>query len=96
MGIPAKARKFFETADEPIVVYPENWPAVMLFQALRTQWVYAGMGALVGLNYAAIPVAESRIGIAKKDREAAFLGVQVLESETIRIAREKGRKKAHT
>lgn len=33
---------------------PENWPAWRAFRACSTQWRFAGMGGIVGLDYNAL------------------------------------------
>ena len=36
---------------EAFEVWEENWPAIEMFLRIQTQWVFAGMGSIVGLNY---------------------------------------------
>lgn len=35
-------------------VLPENWPALQLFLSCCTQWRYAPLGGIVGLDYQAL------------------------------------------
>lgn len=47
---------------------------------MRTQWRTAGMaGAFIGLDYAALPSVEQRIGLPQSKQQQAFLGLQVFE-----------------
>ena len=41
---------------ETCEVWPENWPTLLLFLAVSSQWRYAGMGQAVGLDYTAVDV----------------------------------------
>lgn len=48
---------------------------------MRTQWRAAGMaGAFIGLDYAALPAVEQRIGLPVKQQQQAFAGLQVFEA----------------
>lgn len=63
---------------------PQLWPcwrwALALWQAMRTQWRTAGMaGACIGLDYAALPAVEQRIGLPASEQRQAFAGLQVFE-----------------
>lgn len=73
-----------ERDDDDFWVHPDNWDAVRLFQASRTQWRYAGMaGVRVGLDYSAVQVVAGAKGI--KMAAETFEGLQILEAESLRI-----------
>lgn len=55
LGVPEEQlTEIGPTPDEPITVWPANWPVVRLFLALSTQWrIATGLGPVVwlGLRY---------------------------------------------
>lgn len=74
--------------DEPGVmeVWPENWPAVLCFNALATQWRRKG-DRVVGLIYASIGVVAEGLG---SSLSAVFAGVQDMEAAALAAYRRKG------
>lgn len=76
-----------EKVDTDVDVWPENWTAWEVFAAMATQWqISAGMSGAIhhGLNYAALPVVEQRLGVKKRHRADTFARLRVLEA----VARE--------
>ena len=63
---------------QEVEIYPENWQPLCLFLALQTQW-RVGPGGPTGLDYAALPVVERRLGVKRADRNDVFNALQVLE-----------------
>jgi hypothetical protein len=61
-------------------VWPENWPAVQLFQAMATQWHTSGMGYRTGLVYASVPQVQAQLRQRGRLARDAFAGLQVLEA----------------
>lgn len=64
-------------------VWAAHWPAVRLFAAMQTQWLW-NMAGRTGLDYAALPVVERRIGIGARTARRAFGDLQVMEAEALR------------
>lgn len=56
---------------------------------MATQWQVAPMGGMVGLRYASLPPVYRSCGIKKRDRNAVFLDVQVMERAVIKLLRER-------
>ncbi len=55
MGAPAELiAQLAPPVEKDFRVFPENWPAIEMFMRLQTQWVIAGMGTVVGLNYQSV------------------------------------------
>jgi hypothetical protein len=52
---------------------------VAVYLASQTQWVYAGMGQPVGLNYPGVAVVMDGMALKGQGRREAFDGVQVME-----------------
>ena len=61
--------------------WPENWPILRLFDAMRTQW-RVGFSGAYGMDYTAIPVVMDLL--QTPDREWAFDGLRVMEDEALR------------
>lgn len=81
-----------KTPDQPppqhLDIYPDNLDAFNVFFKLRTQW-QIGMNGPVGLRYEALPLALELEGIPRARWPQVTEGVQVMESETLRLMREK-------
>jgi len=71
-----------QAIDEDFEVWPENWPVIVLFLAVNTQWRVGGMGGLIGLDYPAVDVVINRLDL-KVDAEC-FAGLQIMEREIVR------------
>ena len=81
------------------------WPAVQLFGALRTQWEYRlvpvvrgdrelGMRSVrVGLNYNRIDRVARGMGITRRQADAAFRHLQVMEDEALKMLSARGTEK---
>lgn len=65
-------------------VWPENWPPVLLFNALATQWRLTPMGQRAGLDYAAIPALLRLKGVPRADWPDLFDALQVIEREFLK------------
>lgn len=68
-------------------VWPENWPAFRLFNAMSTQWRTGACGA-TGLDYTAISNVAELIGIKKKQLREIFPDLQVMEAEALLVMSE--------
>jgi Phage related hypothetical protein (DUF1799) len=60
------------------LVWPENWPAVVFFLKLQTQWVWT-MGACTGLDYARVEAAMRMYRIARAQQAAMMDDLRVME-----------------
>lgn len=58
-----------------------------MFYRLRTQW-HVGMSGATGLRYESIALAMELEGVARDKWPQVMDGVQVMESETLRIWRD--------
>lgn len=74
LGLPLELAGHFAPAE--VEVYPENWLAVRVFDAMSSQW-RMGMGGPTGLDYAALPVVFDLLHV--EDRPAVFDDLRVLE-----------------
>lgn len=69
-------------AEAPLVVWPENVQAVLVFRAMQTQWLVAANGRY-GLNYAVLPVVEQRLKVPPEDIDQVFTDLRVLEASAL-------------
>jgi len=60
-------------------VWPENWPAAELSDALQTQWTVAPSGRLVGLRYESLPVVCRALRIRRRKQRRLFRDLRVME-----------------
>ena len=69
---------------EAFGVYAENLPVVAAFEALRTQWQYAGLaGQRTGLNYASVlSWLRERIRIPRQRRQV-LAGIETMEKAVL-------------
>lgn len=70
---------------DDVEVWPENWPMVMIFCRLGTQW-QVGMSGAVGLRYEAVYPLLDRL--FADDWQQAFDDLQVLERAALDAMRE--------
>ncbi|MCW2099734.1 UNVERIFIED_ORG: uncharacterized protein DUF1799 [Pseudomonas psychrophila] len=76
-----------EDLDEDVEVWPDNWPAFRLFNAMATQWRTGACGA-TGLDYTSIRDVAEFIGIKKKQIKEIFPDLQVMEAEALAVMAE--------
>lgn len=77
-------------ADIPPVeydVWPDNWSAFLLFEAMSTQW-RTGMGGASGLDYNALPPVASMLGIKRRELSEVFHDIRVMEAEAMLVMSE--------
>ena len=70
--------------DDVLLVLPDNWLPLRVFQSMSTQW-RIGMSGASGLDYSALPAVMKFEGVRKKDRRDVFDCVQILERAALGI-----------
>ena len=88
MGLPAELVAQAEGFAD-CLVYPDNWPVVMIFRDMATQW-RVGPGGIVGLDYAALPVVTKIRGIKQREMGDMLDSIQIMESAAIELIRARG------
>jgi hypothetical protein len=78
-----------ESTSDDYEVWPENWDATQIFLRCQTQWRAAGMGGVMGLDYAAVAWVLRLYKI--KDQRAVLEDLQVMEATVIKGLSEKER-----
>lgn len=63
-------------------MWPDNVQTLNVFVAMSTQWRVGNNGA-TGLDYAALPVVEERVGVKPDDRQIVFDGLRVMEEAAL-------------
>jgi len=72
-----------EREEEAFEVWPENWRALELFLACRTQWRVGAMGAVLGLDYQGVAAVFRMKKV--RDQEAMLADLQVMESAALKV-----------
>ncbi|WP_442965128.1 DUF1799 domain-containing protein [Pseudomonas sp. ESBL1] len=73
--------------EEVVEVWPDAWPAFLLFEAMSTQW-RLGPGGPSGLDYSAIPSTAKMIGLKHRELSEAFNDLRVMENEALALMTE--------
>jgi hypothetical protein len=73
--------------DAEYEVWPDNWPAFLLFEAMSTQW-RVGMGGATGLDYNALPPVASMLGMKRREIPEVFHDIRVMEAEAMLVMSE--------
>jgi hypothetical protein len=67
---------------EGIAVWPENWPAVMVFRRMTTQW-RVGMGGPTGLDYGVLFRLLDNERLSGDEWDQMFADVCVMEAAAL-------------
>ncbi|CAI3803685.1 hypothetical protein DBADOPDK_03355 [Pseudomonas sp. MM223] len=68
-------------------VWPDAWPAFLLFEAMGTQW-RLGPGGPSGLDYTAIPGTANMIGLKRHNLSEVFRDLRIMENEALSVMAE--------
>lgn len=69
-------------ANQEYEIWPENMPAINLFNTLSTQWI-VGAGGATGLNYIPLFSRMDRMKLSDQDYEWMFDDIRVIESAAL-------------
>lgn len=76
----------FEPEDyvsEPVVIWPENWPAWRLWGELAGQWRTNASGGVIALDYGVVFARLDRLNLDPLDWEDLFQDIRVMESAAL-------------
>ena len=76
-----------DVPDEEFGIFPDAWPAFVMFNALSTQW-RTSFGGAVGLDYGVIGEVTTFLGFSKKQTATLFPDLQVMEAEALLVMSE--------
>jgi hypothetical protein len=74
---------FGDLVEQEVEVWPDAWPAFMLFESMSTQW-RVGMGGAIGLDYVALPINAKYMEIPDEQMPLAFNDIRIMESEVLK------------
>lgn len=77
-----------EASGPPFEIWPDNWQAVTVYCAMRTQWIN-GFAGPTGLNYASLPEVWRRLKVPTAQRDQVFQDLQVMEAAGLKKMHEK-------
>jgi hypothetical protein len=69
--------------EETAEVWPENWPAFVIFSTMQSQWD-VGMGGPAGLKYQVLFEIMDRKGLANDDWWEMFADIQSMEAAALK------------
>lgn len=73
-------------AEEPLLIYPDNWPAVQVFFALGNCWqIDAMIGKYRCIDRPAIESTMRLMGIKRKKRGGVFDDLRVMEGAALEV-----------
>ena len=76
-----------QAGGEPLEVWPENWPAWVLFCEMETQW-RVGPGGATGLDYTPLFARMDRLGLTGPEWEQRFADIREIEAAALVQMRE--------
>ena len=71
-----------DLVEDDVQVWPDVWAALRVFEALGTQWRLSP-GGPSGLDYTALPVVASMLGIGRRALGALFPDLRLMETEAL-------------
>lgn len=69
--------------EQHLDIWPENWPAVQLFDAMQTQWRHAPLGGLTGLDYGVLQPVADMLGFNAGYFPGLFYDTRIMEHEAL-------------
>lgn len=73
---------------EQLLILPDNWQSVCIFNSLSTQW-RVGYSGPTGLDYAVLDGMFKLAGVKKKDRPQVFADIRIMESAALTVMHQK-------
>jgi Phage related hypothetical protein (DUF1799) len=72
---------------EQVDIWPDNWPAFTVFEAMSTQWRTGACGA-TGLDYGVLPSVIRMCGLPLGERQSIFSDIRHMEAEALQVMAE--------
>jgi len=73
-----------------VALWPENWPAWLLFSEMRGQWRTAPMGGALALDYTPLFLRMQRLGLTDPEWEELYQDVRALEAAALEQMKKNG------
>ncbi|MCG3784618.1 DUF1799 domain-containing protein [Delftia acidovorans] len=77
----------WEAEQQPVEIWPENFPAYKLWCKVGSQWRYT-MSGPASLDYIPLQHELDRMGLDEEDYDALFSDIRVMEFEALAAMRE--------
>lgn len=68
---------------DAVEVWPENVPALQMFQRIGTRWVVGGMGGVTGIRWEAVYPLMDRLGLDAPAWDALLADLEVMEQAAL-------------
>ena len=68
---------------DAVEVWPENVPALQMFQRIGTRWVMGGMGGVTGIRWEAVYPLMDRLGLDYQAWDALLADLEVMEQAAL-------------
>lgn len=65
-------------------IWPDNWPAFTVFEAMSTQWRTGACGA-TGMDYTSIRDVAGFLGLTRVQTTDIFPDLRIMEAEALRV-----------
>lgn len=73
-------------------VWPENVPALQMFQRIGTRWVFGAMGGVAGIRWEAVYPLMDRLGLEPAEWDALLSDLEIMEHAAMEVMNRKEEK----
>lgn len=74
---------------DAVEVWPENVPALQMFQRIGTRWVFGAMGGVAGIRWEAVYPLMDRLGLEPDDWDALLADLEIMEHAAMEVMNRK-------
>ena len=74
---------------DAVEVWPENVPALQMFQRIGTRWVMGGMGGVTGIRWEAIYPLMDRLNLEPEAWDKLLSDLEVMEQAALEVINRK-------
>lgn len=75
-----------------VEVWPENWPALQMFQRIGTRWNFGAMGGVSGIHWEAVYPLMDRLGLNANEWDALLGDLEIMEHAALEVMNRKAGK----
>ena len=73
-------------------VWPENLPALRMFQRIGSRWVFGAMGGVAGIRWEAVYPLMDRLGLEPAEWDALLSDLEIMENAAMEVMNRKEEK----
>lgn len=70
-------------------VWPENLPALQMFQRIGTRWVFGAMGGVAGIRWEAVYPLMDRLNLPPAEWDALLSDLEIMEQAAMEVMNRK-------